>query len=39
MAQQEAKYDNDIRIVLIAGHGGIIGDIYYFYSHFHDPER
>lgn len=33
----EAKFDNDIRVVLIAGHGGIVDDTYYFYSHFRDP--
>jgi WD40 repeat protein len=34
---REAKFDNDIRVVLIAGHGGIVDDTYYFYSHFRDP--
>jgi len=36
----ETKFDNDVRVVLISGHGGISRDnSYFFFSHEHNPDE
>lgn len=36
--KRETKFDNDVRVVLVSGHGGIFEDNYFFLSHKHNPE-